>query len=176
MNLSDDQVFAVVLVALVVCTFLGVFARYLFNRPFNWLEEMQLAAMVWISFLMAGVCFRRGGHVAIEIIVDSLPERAQRVIEVLMPERYRRLRGLTRDMECSSILELLDRMIDAHTIDNLNKELRQEFEDAARAENGKPLEYGARTRQKSHKSVDMYEKPQTIHFDPIYDNEDKSDY
>lgn len=100
----------------------------------------------------------------------------ERVIEVLMPERYRRLRGLARDMECSSILELLDHMIDAHTIDNLNKELRQEFEDAARAENGKPLEYGARTRQKSHKSVDMYEKPQTIHFDAIYDNEDKSDY
>ena len=74
----------VVLVALVLATFLGVFARYLFNKPFNWLEEMQMAAMVWISFLMAGVCFRRGGHVAIEIVVDSLPEKVQRVIELLI--------------------------------------------------------------------------------------------
>lgn len=73
-----------VLVALVLATFLGVFARYLFNKPFNWLEEMQMAAMVWISFLMAGVCFRRGGHVAIEIVVDSLPEKVQRVIELLI--------------------------------------------------------------------------------------------
>lgn len=74
----------VVLVALVLATFLGVFARYIFNKPFNWLEEMQMAAMVWISFLMAGVCFRRGGHVAIEILVDSLPEKAQRVVEILI--------------------------------------------------------------------------------------------
>ena len=73
-----------VLVVLVLCTFLGVFARYIFNAPFNWLEEMQLAAMVWISFLMAGVCFRKGGHVAIEIIVDSLPERTQHIIEILI--------------------------------------------------------------------------------------------
>lgn len=74
----------VVLVALVLATFLGVFARYIFNKPFNWLEEMQMAAMVWISFLMAGVCFRRGGHVAIEIVVDSLPEKVQRVVEILI--------------------------------------------------------------------------------------------
>lgn len=74
----------IVLVALVLGTFFGVFARYIFNKPFNWLEEMQLAAMVWISFLMAGVCFRRGGHVAIEIVVDSLPQKAQRVIEIFI--------------------------------------------------------------------------------------------
>ena len=73
-----------VLVALVLCTFIGVFARYLFNKPFNWLEEMQMAAMVWISFLMAGYCFRNGGHVAIEIVVDSLPEKAQRIVEILI--------------------------------------------------------------------------------------------
>ena len=81
---AEAAVAGVVLVALVLATFLGVFARYIFNKPFNWLEEMQMAAMVWISFLMAGVCFRRGGHVAIEIVVDSLPERVQRVIEILI--------------------------------------------------------------------------------------------
>ena len=81
---AEVVVAGIVLVALVLATFLGVFARYLFNKPFNWLEEMQLAAMVWISFLMGGVCFRKGGHVAIEIVVDSLPEKAQRVVEILI--------------------------------------------------------------------------------------------
>ena len=74
----------VILTALVLSTFLGVVARYLYNAPFNWLEEMQLAAMVWIAFLVAGVAFRRGSHVAIEIVVDSLPQKAQRVVEVLI--------------------------------------------------------------------------------------------
>ncbi len=81
---AEIVVAGVVMVALVAATFLGVFARYLFNAPFNWLEEMQMAAMVWVSFLMAGVCFRRGGHVAIEIVVDSLPQKVQRVIEILI--------------------------------------------------------------------------------------------
>lgn len=81
---AEAAVAGVVMVALVLATFLGVFARYIFNKPFNWLEEMQMAAMVWVSFLMAGVCFRRGGHVAIEIVVDSLPEKVQRVIEILI--------------------------------------------------------------------------------------------
>lgn len=74
----------VILVALVSSTFLGVFSRYLFNAPFNWLEEMQQAAMVWIAFLVAGAAFRRGSHVAIEIVVDSLPEKAQKVVEVFI--------------------------------------------------------------------------------------------
>ena len=81
---AEAYVAGVVMVALVLATFLGVFARYIFNKPFNWLEEMQMAAMVWVTFLMAGVCFRRGGHVAIEIVVDSLPEKAQRVIAILI--------------------------------------------------------------------------------------------
>lgn len=74
----------VILVALVSSTFLGVFARYLFNAPFNWLEEMQQAAMVWIAFLVASAAFRRGSHVAIEIVVDSLPEKAQKAVEVFI--------------------------------------------------------------------------------------------
>ena len=59
----------VILVALVSCTFVGVFARYLFGVPFNWLEEMQQAAMVWIAFLVAGAAFRRESHVAVEIFI-----------------------------------------------------------------------------------------------------------
>ena len=71
----------VILVALVSCTFVGVFARYLFGVPFNWLEEMQQAAMVWIAFLVAGAAFRRESHVAIEIVVDSLPKKIGGLIE-----------------------------------------------------------------------------------------------
>lgn len=74
----------VILVALVSCTFVGVFARYLFGVPFNWLEEMQQAAMVWIAFLVAGAAFRRESHVAIEIVVDSLPKKAQKIVEIFI--------------------------------------------------------------------------------------------
>lgn len=72
------------LVMLVVLTFVGVIMRYCFGNPFTWLEEIQLACMVWIVFSAAGATFRYGGHVAIEILVDMLPEKARRVCEVLI--------------------------------------------------------------------------------------------
>ena len=88
----------------------------------------------------------------------------ERMIEVLFPERYRRLRALAVDMECNSLLELLDRMIDAHTVEQLNSELRKDFEDCNRHEYGKPIEYGQRTKRKHHKGVDMYDKQVRITF------------
>ena len=52
-----------------------------------------------------------------------------------------------------AILELINLMIDAHTIEQLNAEYRQPFEDARRHDFGRPVEYGQRTRRKHHKSV-----------------------
>ena len=88
----------------------------------------------------------------------------ERGIEVLMPERYRRLRALAVDMDCNSILELLDRMIDYHTIEQLNAEMRKDFEDCNRHDYGKPIEYGQRTKRKHHKGMDMYDKQVRITF------------
>ena len=78
----------------------------------------------------------------------------ERVIEVLMPERYRRLRMLAVDMECNSILELIDRMIDAHTIDQLEQSYRRAFEDCQRTDSGKTIAYGNKTKSLHHHTVD----------------------
>ena len=75
---------AAILVILIACTFFGVLARYLFNSPFTWEEEVQVACMVWITFLAAPVAFHTKSHVAIEILVDAFPQKVQRVIEVLI--------------------------------------------------------------------------------------------
>jgi hypothetical protein len=90
----------------------------------------------------------------------------ERVIEVLMPERYRRLRMLAVDMECNSILELIDRMIDAHTIDQLEQSFRRAFEDAGRTDNGKTFAYGNKTKSLHHHTVDGEAARQArLHFD-----------
>lgn len=89
----------------------------------------------------------------------------ERMIEVICPERYRRLRALAVEMECSSILELLDVMIDAHTIEALNAQYRKDFEDNARHDYGREVEYGQRTKRKHRKSIDDMEQT-TIKFSP----------
>lgn len=89
----------------------------------------------------------------------------ERVIEILMPERYRRMRMIAYEMECNSILELVDRMIDAYTIDQLDQSFRRDFEDAARADNGRAVAYGAKTKGKQHRTPDSVAMDQRIKFD-----------
>ena len=75
---------AAILTALILCTFAGVIARYCLSAPFTWEEEFQLACMVWITFLAAPFGFHTRSHVAIEILVDTFPQKVQRVVEVLI--------------------------------------------------------------------------------------------
>ena len=82
----------------------------------------------------------------------------ERFFEVMMPERYKRLRSLAVEKGMESQLDLLDYLIDSHLDDEENGQYRREFEDAARAENGRELAYGERTKRVKHQSVDMYEQ------------------
>ncbi|MFQ9703894.1 MAG: TRAP transporter small permease [Enterocloster clostridioformis] len=72
------------LAGLIAFTFVGVPMRYLMSHPFTWEEELQLACMVWITFLAAPAAFRSKSHVAIEIVVDALPAGLRRAAEVLI--------------------------------------------------------------------------------------------
>lgn len=80
----DTIVASVVLAILIVLTFAGVPFRYLLGAPFTWLEEVQLACMVWIVYTGAGVAFRAGNQVAIEMIVDLMPKGMQKIMEILI--------------------------------------------------------------------------------------------
>lgn len=80
----DIVVASLVLVLLVVLTFMGVIWRRVFGQPFTWLEEVQLACMVWIVFAAGGAAFRTGNHVAIEMVVDMLPQKAQKICSILI--------------------------------------------------------------------------------------------
>ncbi|MGI6262580.1 MAG: TRAP transporter small permease [Succiniclasticum sp.] len=80
----DIIIASVVLAILIVLTFAGVIWRYCLSQPFTWMEEAQLACMVWIVFAAAGAAFRLGNHVAIEMIVDLLPAFLQKIVQVFI--------------------------------------------------------------------------------------------
>ncbi|GHS85720.1 hypothetical protein AGMMS49957_02420 [Synergistales bacterium] len=80
----DIVVASISLVLLIILTFGGVIMRYLVGRPLTWLEEVQLACMVWIVFAAGGAAFRTGNHVAIEMVVDAMPKKAQKIMEYLI--------------------------------------------------------------------------------------------
>lgn len=94
---------------------------------------------------------------------ENIQEMMERFFEVMTPERYKRLRLLAVEKGMESQLDLLDYLIDSHINDEVNVQYRREFEDAARAENGRELAYGERTKRVKHQSVDMYEQS-SFHF------------
>lgn len=80
----DIIIASVVLAIMIVLTFLGVIWRYILGSPFTWLEEVQLACMVWIVFAAGGAAFRTGNHTAIEMIVDLFPEKGKKITQVFI--------------------------------------------------------------------------------------------
>lgn len=96
----------------------------------------------------------------------NIQEILEKTINLLMPERYRRLRLLAVDNECSSILQLIDMLIDEHSKDADISDIRRGFEDANRSE------YGRRPadepyKRKHYKSVndDRLTNPQSRLFE-----------
>lgn len=97
---------------------------------------------------------------------SNIQDILERVIEVLMPERYQRLRMIAIEMQCNSVLELIYRTIDEHFIDHQEQSFRREFEDAGRTDTGKSVEYGRKTKGLHHHTIDGEAARQTrIQFD-----------
>ena len=85
---------------------------------------------------------------------ENIQTILERTLNLIFPERYKRLRQLAVDMECNCILELIDTLIDTHAQDSDVRELRAGFENANRADNGLPIEYGHRYVRKHHRTPD----------------------
>lgn len=72
------------LVAMVVIVIMQIVFRYVLNDSLIWTEELAKAMMVWTAFLVAPWAYRAGANVRIEIFVDELPQRLQRLLTLLL--------------------------------------------------------------------------------------------
>ena len=72
-----EGVLLVMMVALCVDVFLGVFSRYVLARTFTWYDEIARLLFVWIVFLGAAVGVKRGVHFRLHLLVDRFPRALQ---------------------------------------------------------------------------------------------------
>lgn len=93
----------------------------------------------------------------------------ERIFNICMPDLYMKLFRARIILGCERVSEVINILADAEIIMQLNGEFRQEFEDAARADNGRSVAYGAKTKGKQHRTPDGLAQDQRIKFD----NEDK---
>lgn len=69
---------ALAFIVLSVCW--AVVTRYITATPATWAGEISAAAFAWLIFIGSAAGFKRGLHVAIDMLVDSLPRPASRLI------------------------------------------------------------------------------------------------
>ena len=78
----------------------------------------------------------------------------ERIFNICMPELYMKLFRARIILGCERVSEVINMLADAEVIKHLNGELRQEFEDAARADNGRSVGYGQKTKGLQHRTPD----------------------
>lgn len=69
---------------MVVVILLQVFFRYVVNNALPWPEEASRFLMLWSTGLMAPTAFRRGGFVAIDMVIRMLPRMVATGLSVLL--------------------------------------------------------------------------------------------
>lgn len=75
---------AVCLGLMVVVILLQVFFRYALNSALPWPEEASRFLMMWSTGLMAPTAFRRGGFVAIDMVIRLLPRAVATALSVVL--------------------------------------------------------------------------------------------
>jgi TRAP-type C4-dicarboxylate transport system permease small subunit len=67
---------------LTVAVFAQVVARYVFNQPPAWTEELARFCQVWIILLTSSICLRKGSHLAVDYLGPALAPAARRAVAV----------------------------------------------------------------------------------------------
>lgn len=70
---------ALLVAAIVGITLAAVWWRYVLNSPLSWTEQLSRILFVWVTFLGAAVLYRRGLHIAVDLLVEALPQRLRNV-------------------------------------------------------------------------------------------------
>ena len=68
--------------ALLVTAFGQVIARYVFNRPFTWVLDLDVVLLVWLTMLAGYVGVRRNLHMAVDFVIAKWPPGARRAAEI----------------------------------------------------------------------------------------------
>ena len=101
---------------------------------------------------------------------ENVMQIFERLFNILMPELYTKLFRAKVELECNTVTEVINLLVDNEVIARQNDEYRKDFEDCARAENGKDYGYGRRTKGHQHRTPDSLAMDQRLKFDD-YDRE-----
>ena len=78
-----ENVAALLLLVMFLCFILQIVARYVFNYPLGWTDEVSVLAWIWCTLWGAAFVLREKDEVRFDIIYSASSERTRRVFTVI---------------------------------------------------------------------------------------------
>ncbi|MBT0570124.1 TRAP transporter small permease [Curvibacter sp. CHRR-16] len=72
------------LIAVIIAVQWAVFGRYVLNDTPTWAEDMALLLVLFVTSFGVAVGVRDAGHIGLESLVALLPEKGQRIMELVI--------------------------------------------------------------------------------------------
>jgi tripartite ATP-independent transporter DctM subunit len=77
---------AILLALMVVAITWQVVSRYILSTPSVYSEEFLRFSLIWLGMIAAGYCFFSARHMSLPLLIDILPSRPQRVLNLINAE------------------------------------------------------------------------------------------
>ena len=81
---SEKIVIVILFSLLVLVSFSQVIARYVFNSPLSWSEEMARYIHVWLILITSPICIRKGRHLKLDFLSNSLPFKYKKPLKIII--------------------------------------------------------------------------------------------
>ncbi|PRO67286.1 TRAP transporter small permease [Alkalicoccus urumqiensis] len=81
---AEEGFIGILIIAATIILFANVVLRYGFSANVSWANELVRYLMIWIAFLGMGVCYRKGIHVGIDVLLDYVPKKAAKAIQLFV--------------------------------------------------------------------------------------------
>ncbi len=83
-NKTEEAFVGISMMAVTILLFINIILRFFFSAGISWTEEFIRYTIIWITFIGASICFRRGIHVGIDVLIDYLPEKGKKTLNFII--------------------------------------------------------------------------------------------
>lgn len=79
---TEDIFVGTAILAATIVLFVNIILRYFFSANTSWAEEFIRYAMIWIAFIGSSICFRRGIHVGIDLLMNYFSGKGRIALQI----------------------------------------------------------------------------------------------
>lgn len=80
----EEWILIIATIFIILLVFIQVLARFVFNISVGWSAELSRYLLIWITWISMSYTIRKSDHIRITLIVERLPQKVQKVIEVIV--------------------------------------------------------------------------------------------